>query len=81
MTIDRREFLLGAAALASPVLPDLRSAFTPVSPAGAADGSVFPPAVRADFPIASAQTYLNSAAIHPMSVPARARWPITSRSV
>ena len=31
---------------------------------------MFPPAVRADFPIASAQTYLNSAAIHPMSVPA-----------
>jgi selenocysteine lyase/cysteine desulfurase len=31
---------------------------------------VFPPAVRADFPIASTQTYLNSAAIHPMSVPA-----------
>jgi selenocysteine lyase/cysteine desulfurase len=70
MTIDRREFLLGAATLASPVLPDLRSAIAAVSPAGAADGSVFPPAVRADFPIASAQTYLNSAAIHPMSVPA-----------
>jgi selenocysteine lyase/cysteine desulfurase len=30
---------------------------------------VFPASVRGDFPIASAQTYLNSAAIHPMSVP------------
>ena len=70
MTLDRREFLLGAATLASPVLPDLRSAFAP-PPGGLADGSpVFPPAIRADFPIASAQTYLNSAAIHPMSVPA-----------
>jgi len=65
MTLDRREFLLGAATLASPVLPDFRSAFTP----GPAD-PVFPAAVRADFPLASAQTYLNSAAIHPMSVPA-----------
>jgi selenocysteine lyase/cysteine desulfurase len=69
MTLDRREFLLGAATLAAPVLPDLRPAFTPV-PAGIAAGDpVFPPSVRADFPIASAQTYLNSAAIHPMSVP------------
>jgi len=60
--VDRREFLLSAAAVAA----SARSAF----PAPAAEGSVFPPSVRADFPIASAQTYLNSAAIHPMSVPA-----------
>lgn len=71
MTLDRREFLLGAAALASPALPDLRAAFPAVAPAASADGNpVFPPSVRADFPIASTQTYLNSAAIHPMSVPA-----------
>jgi selenocysteine lyase/cysteine desulfurase len=69
MTLDRREFLLGAAALASPAFADL-TAFPAAAYAAPADGSpVFPPSVRADFPIASAQTYLNSAAIHPMSVP------------
>ncbi|MBI1872543.1 MAG: aminotransferase class V-fold PLP-dependent enzyme [Acidobacteria bacterium] len=62
MPIDRRQFLLSAAALTA----SARSAF----PLEAAAGSVFPPSVRADFPIASAQTYLNSAAIHPMSLPA-----------
>ena len=31
---------------------------------------MLPASVRADFPITQAQTYLNSAAIHPMSVPA-----------
>jgi len=61
MSIDRRQFLLSTAALAA----SARAAF----PEPAAEGSVFPPSVRADFPIASAQTYLNSAAIHPMSVP------------
>src|SRR5262245_26079817 len=61
MSLDRRQFLLSAAALAA----SAKSAFPvdDVNPAG-----VFPPSVRADFPIASAQTYLNSAAIHPMSV-------------
>ena len=73
MTLDRREFLLGAAALASPALPDLRGAIAATS-TRVADGSpVFPPAIRADFPIASSQTYLNSAAIHPMSLPCVAR--------
>ncbi|HEY7288460.1 MAG TPA: aminotransferase class V-fold PLP-dependent enzyme [Vicinamibacterales bacterium] len=67
MSVDRRQFLIGAAALAAPVLPSLEPSTVF---ARAADGSVFPPSVRADFPIASAQTYLNSAAIHPMSVPA-----------
>ncbi len=62
MTVDRRQFLLSAAALAASARP----AF----PEPAAEGAVFPPSVRADFPIASTQTYLNSAAIHPMSVPA-----------
>jgi selenocysteine lyase/cysteine desulfurase len=62
MTVDRRQFLLSAAALAASARP----AF----PEPAAEGSIFPPSVRADFPIASTQTYLNSAAIHPMSVPA-----------
>src|SRR5262245_21204560 len=62
MSVDRRQFLLSAAALAASARPAL-------SNAPAAEGSLFPPSVRADFPIASAQTYLNSAAIHPMSVP------------
>ncbi|HUC77935.1 MAG TPA: aminotransferase class V-fold PLP-dependent enzyme [Vicinamibacterales bacterium] len=71
MSIARREFLLGAAALAAPVLPGLTgettSASTWLPPAGA---PIFPPSVRADFPIASNEVYLNSAAIHPMSLPA-----------
>lgn len=61
MSVDRRQFLLSAAALAAVPRPAFASS--------AADGEIFPPAVRADFPIASRQTYLNSAAIHPMSVP------------
>lgn len=61
MSIDRRQFLMSAAALAALPVP-ARSAF-------AAD-SGFPASVRADFPIASAETYLNSASIHPMSLPA-----------
>ena len=61
MAVDRREFLLSAAALAA--------AARPAHAEPVAEGSIFPPAVRADFPIASTQTYLNSAAIHPMSVP------------
>ncbi|MFI5178520.1 MAG: aminotransferase class V-fold PLP-dependent enzyme [Vicinamibacterales bacterium] len=58
MAVDRRQFLLSAAALAVP-MPAL---------AGAETG--FPSSVRADFPIASTETYLNSAAIHPMSLTA-----------
>src|SRR3954471_20493306 len=64
MSVHRRQFLLSAAALAASAGP----AFPGLAPA--AEGSIFPPSVRADFPIASTQTYLNSAAIHPMSVPA-----------
>jgi selenocysteine lyase/cysteine desulfurase len=61
MAVDRRQFLLGAAGLAAAA----RSTATL-----GADAAIFPPSIRDDFPIASAQTYLNSAAIHPMSVPA-----------
>jgi len=63
MSLDRRQFLLSAAAVAASARPRFAAAAAP-------DGSPLPAAVRADFPIASAQTYLNSAAIHPMSVPA-----------
>jgi selenocysteine lyase/cysteine desulfurase len=62
MAIDRRQFLASAAAVAVAGRPSLLGS--------AASGSVFPFDVRADFPIASTQTYLNSAAIHPMSIPA-----------
>jgi selenocysteine lyase/cysteine desulfurase len=61
MSVDRRQFLLSAAALAAVPRPVFADA--------PAEGEIFPPAVRADFPIAARQTYLNSAAIHPMSVP------------
>lgn len=62
MAVDRRQFLMSAAAVAASVRPARADA--------PADGSIFPSSVREDFPIASTQTYLNSAAIHPMSVPA-----------
>jgi selenocysteine lyase/cysteine desulfurase len=61
MAVDRRQFLLSAAAVAA--------AARTARAAAPADGSIFPASIRADFPIASNVTYLNSAAIHPMSVP------------
>lgn len=64
MSIDRRQFLLSTAALALPV----RAVLSGEIAAAAADTGL-PASVRADFPIASTETYLNSAAIHPMSVP------------
>lgn len=62
MSLSRREFLLSTAALASRARAGAAN-----EPAG---NSIFPPSVRADFPMVSSQTYLNSAAIHPLSVPA-----------
>jgi len=64
MPIDRRQFLATAAALAA--VPPLR-----ISTA-AADGSL-PAAVRMDFPSVQRGTYLNAAAIHPLSAPAAKR--------
>ena len=61
--IDRRRFLWSAAAVAA-------SART-ASPWAGRDGTVFPASVRADFPWASAETYLNAASIHPLSAPAK----------
>src|SRR6266571_1064178 len=62
MPIDRRQFLLSAAAVAATVRP--------ANGGQTRSSSFIPASVRADFPIAQSQTYLNSAAIHPMSVPA-----------
>ncbi len=62
MSLDRRQFLMSAATLAA-------AARTSFADEAAAD-SIFPASVRSDFPIAASQTYLNSASIHPMSVPA-----------
>src|SRR5436309_1603552 len=63
MTLNRREFLISTAAAAMARSAQASRDERPL------DGGIFPASVRADFPIASAQTYLNSAAIHPMSVP------------
>lgn len=64
MSIDRRQFLLTAAALA---------AAPPVRPGAAATEGPLPASVRADFPSVERETYLNAAAIHPMSAPAARR--------
>jgi selenocysteine lyase/cysteine desulfurase len=58
MGIDRRQFLATAAALA--VAPRAGFATPPAS--------VLPASTRANFPIAASQTYLDSAAIHPMGL-------------
>lgn len=60
MSLGRREFLAGAAALAVSVRPTL-AALQPARP-----GAVFPATVRADFPSVTVETYLNAAAIHPL---------------
>jgi len=80
MTLNRREFLISttAAALTRPAEAARSTDRLEREPLGErsarderpVDGGIFPASVRADFPIASTQTYLNSAAIHPLSVPA-----------
>jgi selenocysteine lyase/cysteine desulfurase len=60
MTLGRREFLAGASALAV----SARAALAAVQPAK--PGAIFPASVRADFPSASLDTYMNSAAMHPL---------------
>ena len=60
MSLGRREFLAGAGALAV----SARSVIAGLQ--DARPGAVFPPSVRADFPLALAETYLNAAAIHPL---------------
>ena len=66
MTLGRREFLAGASALAV----SARSALAAVQPAK--PGAIFPASVRADFPSASLETYMNSAAMHPLGTSPRA---------
>jgi selenocysteine lyase/cysteine desulfurase len=58
--MKRREFLIGAGALAATTRPAL-AALQATKPA-----NVLPAMIRADFPAASVETYLNSAAIHPL---------------
>jgi selenocysteine lyase/cysteine desulfurase len=60
MSLGRRDFLIGTGALAAAVRPTL-AALQPGKP-----GAVFPATIRADFPGAAVETYLNSAAIHPL---------------
>jgi selenocysteine lyase/cysteine desulfurase len=60
MSLGRRDFLIGTGALAAAMRPTL--AAMQLGKAGA----VFPATIRADFPGASVETYLNAAAIHPL---------------
>jgi selenocysteine lyase/cysteine desulfurase len=60
MSLGRREFLVSAGALAV----SARSALAAVQ--APRPGAVFPPSVRADFPLVSLETYMNSAAMHPL---------------
>jgi selenocysteine lyase/cysteine desulfurase len=58
--MNRRDFLVGAGSLAVAAKPLFAAAQT-VTRSG-----IFPPSVRADFPSVARETYLNSAAIHPV---------------
>ena len=60
MSLGRREFLASAGALAV----SARSALAAVQ--APRPGAIFPPSVRADFPLVSLETYMNSAAMHPL---------------
>ena len=60
MAVGRREFLIGAGTLVASARPAL-AALQDARP-----GAIFPATVRADFPLALQETYLNAAAIHPL---------------
>ena len=62
MSLGRREFLTGAGALAA----FGRSARSLFAEQATRPGAVFAPSVRADFPLTAGETYLNSAAVHPL---------------
>ena len=61
MVLGRREFLAGAGTLALTSRSLLAGGQAATRPAG-----IFPASVRADFPSVSRETYLNSAALHPV---------------
>src|SRR5580765_5809199 len=68
MTIGRREFLAGAGALALR-FPSGQAVSARSVSAGAQTarpGAIFPASVRADFPSVALDTYMNSAALHPL---------------
>ena len=58
--MKRRDFLAGAGTLALAARPLFAAAQT------AARSGVFPPSVRLHFPSVATETYLNSAALHPV---------------
>ena len=58
--MNRREFLVGAGSLAVAARPLFAASQT------ATRNGVFPASVRADFPSVARETYLNSAALHPV---------------
>ena len=58
--MKRRDFLIGAGTLAATARPALAALQSP------ARATVLPATLRADFPGAGVETYLNSAAIHPL---------------
>lgn len=58
--LGRREFLTSAAALA------LAGRDAWAAQAGARPGAVFPASVRDEFPLATTETYMNAAALHPL---------------
>ncbi len=60
--MNRREFLVGAGAIAVTAKPILAAAQVPVRE------GVFPSSVRLHFPSASTETYLNSASMHPVGI-------------
>jgi selenocysteine lyase/cysteine desulfurase len=62
MSLGRREFLTSAGALA--VFG--RSARSLFAEQASRPGAIFPASVRADFPLVTTETYLNSAAMHPL---------------
>ncbi|MGH9387504.1 MAG: aminotransferase class V-fold PLP-dependent enzyme [Vicinamibacterales bacterium] len=62
MSLGRREFIAGAGAFAT----FGRSARSLFAEQAMRPGAVFPASVRADFPSVASQTYLNSAAMHPL---------------
>ena len=62
MILGRRDFLAGAGAIAV----SSRSLFANATQAATRPAGVFAASVRADFPLVATETYLNSAALHPV---------------